>query len=252
MPRNNRRTNLIWFCLGIGLILVLIRTGGLAKGNLLVFPRVKDYSEAFLRLIQEGKTYALISTTLWHVLEALALSVGIGFAIGLAEGFSSGAHAFFQPLMNLIRSLPMIMLVILIMAMLSYKAVPLTAATVVLIPVISEAVYEGCRSIDPELLDVYRLNAGFGWPVVRSVYLPMIAGYVRQAFMNAAGMGLKITVSAEYLVQTRNSLGKAIYSSSYFSEYAEMYAYAFLMVLLVYLISKGPVLLYRVLHRETP
>ena len=56
-------------------------------------------------------------------------------------------------------------------------------------------------------------------------------------------MGLKVVVSAEYLVQTRNSLGKAVYSSSYFLEYAEIYAYALIMIFLVLLITELPVLL---------
>jgi ABC-type nitrate/sulfonate/bicarbonate transport system permease component len=73
--------------------------------------------------------------------------------------------------------------------------------------------------------------------------LPLISGYIRQAFFNAAGMGLKVIVSAEYLVQTRNSLGKAVYSSSYFLDYAEVYAYAFFMVLMVLIITELPALL---------
>ena len=56
-------------------------------------------------------------------------------------------------------------------------------------------------------------------------------------------MGLKIAVSAEYLVQARDSLGKAVYSSAYFSEYAEIYAYALIMILLVLLITDIPEIL---------
>ena len=77
------------------------------------------------------------------------------------------------------------------------------------------------------------------------VYLPLISGYTRPAFFNAAGMGLKVVVSAEYLVQTRNSLGKAVYSSSYFLEYADIYAYALIMILIVLLMTEIPVRLIR-------
>ena len=53
-------------------------------------------------------------------------------------------------------------------------------------------------------------------------------------------MGIKMVVTTEYLVQTRNSLGKAIYSSSYFNEYQDIYAYALIMILLVLLVSALP------------
>ena len=56
------------------------------------------------------------------------------------------------------------------------------------------------------------------------------------------GMGVKVVVSTEYLVQTRNSLGKAIYSASYFNEYQDIYAYALIMVLLVLIVGELPLL----------
>ena len=118
-----------------------------------------------------------------------------------------------------------------------------------LLPVISEAVYEGLHSIPAEMIDVYKINSNMNLQVIRHVYLPLIAGYIRQAFTNAAGIGMKIIVSAEYLVQTKESLGKAIYSSSYFNEYAEIYSYALIMVLLVFLCSELPVIIIRKLKK---
>ena len=59
-------------------------------------------------------------------------------------------------------------------------------------------------------------------------------------------MGLKLAVSTEYLVQTRDSLGKAIYTSSYFNEYQDIYAYALIMILLVLLVSELPLRLLRI------
>ena len=147
--------------------------------------------------------------------------------------------------MILIRSIPMIVLVIVIMSLISYRAVPVTAASVILLPLFSEAVYEGCRSLDQELIDVYRMNGGLSMTVAIHVYIPLVSGYLKQSFINASGMGLKVAVSAEYLVQIQNSLGKAIYSSGYFSEYAEIYAYALIMILLVLMITSIPELILR-------
>ena len=56
-------------------------------------------------------------------------------------------------------------------------------------------------------------------------------------------------VSTEYLVQTRNSLGKAINNSSYFNEYQDIYAYALIMILLVLLVSELPLWLEKLFSR---
>ena len=238
--RKQKGSSLTAFCLGIVLIGAILQAGGTLKGNQVVFPGLPEIGQALFNLLGNSSTWHKIGTTMLHVTEALLISAGIGILAGLAEGLSEWVHSFFRPILVLIRSMPMIILVILIMSLLNYRSVPVTAACLVLIPLFSEAVYEGCHALPPELIDVYRMNGGFSVQVALHVYLPMISGYLKQAFINAAGMGLKVAVSAEYLVQTRDSLGKAVYSSAYFSEYAEIWAYALIMILLVLLITEIP------------
>ena len=150
--------------------------------------------------------------------------------------------------MTTLRSLPMIILVIMIMVLTHYSRVPLAATSLVLLPLLSEAVYEGVLSIEPELLDVYRLNSSFTPRVLWNVHLPLMAGYLKQSWVNAVGTGLKIAVTTEYLVQSRNSLGKAVFSSFYNSEYAEIYAWAFIMILLILVITGLPVMIRRIVR----
>ena len=246
MTRNKQNHHFISFCLGIVLILLLVQAGGSLHGNRIVFPDVREIGEAFLRLLRSGDTYAAIAVTMVHLAETLAISFAIGILIGIAEGLSGRIRAGLKPTMILIRSLPMIILVILTMTVLPYDRVPIAAGSAVLIPMVSEAVCEGCLAIEPEMIDVYRINSGFSLRVLWHVYLPLISGYTRQAFFNAAGMGLKVVVSAEYLVQTKRSMGKAVYSSTYFLEYGAVYAWALIMILLVLLISEVPAFIKKV------
>jgi len=246
----NKKYSFPAFCLGIAALLLFIQAGGSFHGNKIVFPDVREIGEAFIRLLSQKETYEQILTTLLHLVYALALSMAAGVLTGAAEGLSAWIYSGFKPFMIFVRSLPMIILVILIMTVLPYEYVPVAAGAVVLLPLISEAVCEGIRSIEPELTDVYRLNSGFNANVFCHVHLPLISGYLKQAFFNAAGTGLKVVVSAEYLVQAKKSLGKAVYSSSYFLEYAEIYAYALIMVLLVLLVTELPFLFLRLRDKK--
>ena len=244
MGRNKQKDTLA-FVLGIILIGCLIQAAGWMKNDRLVFPNVIEILRAFFRLITEARTYTLIWTTLRHLLIALAVSTLIGIPLGLAEGFSDFIRTLFKPLMTLLRSIPMVVLVVIIMVLTKYERVPMIGTSLILIPIISEAACEGCRRIDPELVDVYRMYSDFCPQVFFSVYLPMMAGYLKQAYISSVGMGIKLVVSTEYLVQTKNSLGKAINSSIYFNEYQDIYAYALIMILLVVLVGELPVWLSR-------
>ena len=240
MERNKKIRDMLAFCLGILLVGGLIQTAGWLKGDSLVFPGVGEILRAFVRMLGEEKTWHQIGVTLLHLAEALAASAVIGTALGLAQGRSRFVRMLLRPLMMLLRSIPMIVMTVIIMVLTKYSRVPLIASTLMLIPLISEATSEGLRRIEPELVDVYRMNSGFTPRVVLQVYLPLMAGYLKQAYINAVGMGIKLAVTTEYLVQARDSLGKAVYSSAYFNEYEEIYAYALIMILLAVAVSAVP------------
>ena len=227
-------------CLGIILVGCLIQAAGRMKGDALVFPGVPQILTAFFRLLGEGKTWLQIGTTLGHLALVMAISTAAGAALGLAQGLSPFFRGLTRPLMILLRAIPMIVLTVIVMVLTSYDRVPVAASSLILIPMIAEAACEGCLRIEPELIDVYRMNSGLNARVVAEVYLPLMGGYLRQAWFNAAGMGIRMVVTTEYLVQTRNSLGKAVFTSGYFYNYDEIYAYALIMILLVLGISEGP------------
>ncbi|QTE73179.1 ABC transporter permease subunit [Clostridiales bacterium FE2010] len=249
MERNKKGLNTLAFGLGILLVGGLIQAAGWLKGDKLVFPGVGEILQAFVRMLGEERTWKQIGTTLIHLAEALAAAAVIGTALGLAQGKSSFVRALLKPLMTLLRSIPMIVMTVIIMVLTKYDRVPLIASALMLIPLISEATAEGLRRIEPELMDVYRMNSGFTLRVLFSVYLPLMAGYLKQAYINAVGMGIKLAVTTEYLVQARDSLGKAVYSSAYFNEYAEIYAYALIMILLAVLVSAVPEAIKRIIRK---
>jgi len=245
----NKAKNTFIFCLGIILIGVLIQILGKVKDDSLVFPGIFVILKAFFRLLARPRTYHLIFTTLSHVFVSLIISTVLGISIGMLEGFSSFFKKLLKPLMTMLRSIPMIVLVVIIMVLTEYKHVPYIAASLILVPLISEATAEGCSRIDGELIDVYRLNSSFNLRILFSVYLPLMAGYLKQAYINSVGMGIKIVITTEYLVQTKNSLGKAVFSSSYFNDYDEIYAYALIMILLVLLLTEIPALITKLCAR---
>ena len=247
MP-NNKRSQTLAFCLGILLVGILVQLAGTLRGDRLIFPGVGQILAVLFRLLGEGSTWQRILVTLLHLAEALAVSTLLGLLLGLSEGFSPFVRNLLKPLMITLRSLPMIVLVILIMVLAHYSSVPLIATSLVLVPLFSEAVCEGLLGIEPEFLDVYRMNSSLTPRVLLRVHLPLIAGYLKQSWINAVGMGLKVAVTTEYLVQSRSTLGKAVYSSLYFSEYAEIYAYALIMILLVLVLTGVPPLLRRALE----
>ena len=245
-----KQSELLGTAIGVLLIGTLIQCAGALKHERLVFPDALTILRAFFRLLGQPATYRMIGTTVLHLAQALLAATLIGIPLGLAEGLSRFMGRLFRPLISFIRAIPMIVLIIMVMVLSEYRYVPVIAAALMLVPPISEAAAGGCRSIPQELIDVYRMNANLNLMVLFRVYLPLMAGYLRQAFLEAVGTGMKLVITAEYMVQTRNSMGKAVFSSSYFNEYQDIYAYAILMVLMILLLSEAPAALWIVLKKR--
>lgn len=239
----NRAGQCAAFLLGLLLVALLLQCASSAKQDSLVFPSLPAILRAFFQLLTRGATYRLIGTTLLHLFISLSIASLIGLALGWLEGSCRSLRVLFTPLMTLFRSIPLVVLVVVVMVLAAYRLVPYIVSVIILIPIISEAACEGYLHIDRELKDICRLNGGVTCYSIFHVYLPLMAGYIRQAYINAVGMGIKIIVSAEYLVQTKNSLGKAVNTSIYFSDYQNIYAYALIMILLVVLLSELPLFL---------
>ena len=252
MAGNKKTGEWIALTLGIGLILALFQAGSDLQGNKVVFPGTGEIGKAFLDLIVRGETWREIGVTMLQGIQTILLSAVAGTLLGIAEGLIPYLHALLKPLHTLLRSMPMIVVavVVMVMTLFSENLTPLLSGCAVLIPMISEAAYEGCVRIDPDLTDVYRLDSGISPRILLRVYLPLISGYMRQAFVNACGMGLKIVVTAEFLVKTAHSLGQAVFSRRQSADYAELFAYALIMVLMVLALTGIPAVIIRMAGRQ--
>ena len=169
MERNNKRNNTLAFCLGILLVGVLIQAAGWLKGDRLVFPNVGEILAAFVRLLGSGRVWKQIGTTLLHLAEALAASTVIGVIFGIIQGRSPFMRSLLRPLMILLRSIPMIVMTVIIMVLTKYSRVPLVATSLMLIPLISEATCEGFLRIDPVLSMALPIRTRPSFPLSQSL-----------------------------------------------------------------------------------
>ena len=233
---SNKIKNLILFVIGIALIVLVITIIGLIKNNPIVFPNAIDIMSTFFGLLGNGKTYLFIGTTILDFVIVILASSIIGLSLGILSGFNDIARGILKPFMIISRSMPMIIIIVIIMLTIpnnNYRYVPIVSTTIALIPILYEATCEGIRRIDPFYNDVWKLNSKLNTKVIFNVHLPLISGYLKQAIVTAIGLGLKMIVTTEYIAGVRNTLGVAVFDSKTVIEYKEVYAYALMLILIV-------------------
>lgn len=244
--------NLILFVAGIIIILLLISLIGLIKDNSIVFPSVWEIIKAFFKILGDGNTYKYIGITILDFLIVILISSILGIGLGILSGFNDYSKGILKPFIIIARSMPMVIIIVIIMLTIpndNYRYVPIVSTTIALIPILYEAVSEGIRRIDSTYNDVWRLNSKLNSKVIFNVHLPLISGYLKQAFITAIGLGIKMIVTTEFIAGVRNTLGVAIFDAKTLVEYSTIYAYGLLLVIIVVLVEWLPFAVYKLIKK---
>lgn len=252
MDYKTRIKNLILFVAGLLIAALIITIIGIVKDNSIIFPSLIDIIVKFFKLLATASTYKFIGVTLFDFIIVMILSTFIGMLLGTLSGMNDICKGIIRPFLIIFRSLPMIVLIVIIMLTVpnsNYRFVPIIATTFALIPITAEAVSEGMARVDKTYIDVYRMNSNMSPRVVFKVYYPLSAGYIKQAIVNAIGMGIKIIVTTEYIASVRNTLGIAIFNAKAEVEYAEIYAWAIILIIIVLIFEAIPLLVSYIYQR---
>lgn len=159
----------------------------------------------------------------------------LSFCLGILLGFPSGILAPFQqwlePLIQTIKSTPVIALILLVFIWVPSNLVPLVISFLIGFPLIWAQTSEGARRTDPKLLEmalIFRLS----WPQrLRKIYFPSTWPSIRNASQTAVGLCWKASVAAEVLSHPRFAIGSKLYDAKVYLETPDLFAWTMILIL---------------------
>jgi len=132
---------------------------------------------------------------------------------------------------------PVISFVVIILIVFGFSSTPYIITFLMIFPLIYQAIHDGIKGIDFSLIDVYKLEDNHLLTGIRYCYLPLIKSHITTAFLQSAGLGIKVLVMAEYLAQTPNSIGRQIYFGRINLNYDFVFAWTILLIILAIIIE---------------
>ena len=142
--------------------------------------------------------------------------------------------AFVKPLFTLLKTLPVAVVVVLLLVVLNENALYYIVAVVVL-PIIFEATINALDSIDKNIIEEVKMDSTVTPYVIRKIYLPLTLPYIFTSLLQSFGLGLKVLVMAEFISNTKHSIG---YEIMYYKDFANdmSYVYAWSIILIIFVI----------------
>ena len=167
----------------------------------------------------------------------MGVSLILGILLAGLSKISYHFKAFIKPLMSLLKTLPIAVLIILLIIMFSDNALYYIVGVVIL-PIIYEATINGLDSIDQNIVDEVKMLSNTNFTVIKNIYLPLTAPFVLTSLIQSFGLGLKVLVMAEFISNTRNSIGYEIilYRDDY-NDMSYVYAWSIILILFVLVID---------------
>ena len=194
----------------------------------------------FLKLIDlltHFKSLEILLLTLLRLVISIVISSFIAISLGLLAGFYPKFNTFMKPYVTTLRTIPVLSIIVIMLILLGFIWTPYVITFFMVFPIIFQATVSGLKSIDPSLIDVIKLENRHPYLKISAFYLPMIMSYLKLSFLQSFGLGLKVLVMAEYLAQTKKSIGYSIYLAKTSLNYDEIFAWTILLIIMSLIIE---------------
>lgn len=220
----------------IGIILVLYLIGFIINNDI-IFPTPSAILKALGNLLTRSNTYVIIGYTLLRLIITLLLSFLIGAILGILAGRFIYLRIFLRPWITILRSLPLAAIIVIIMILLGFTRSPYVIAMLMLVPIVYEAFLNGILNLDKELMSVWRLESNFNLKVLTMIIFPLSKPFIKTAYFQSVGLGIKVLIMAEFVCATPNSIGQALVTNANNLNYDVVFAWSIIAIVLVVILE---------------
>ncbi len=205
---------------------------GLVVNNQFLLPMPQTVLVDFINIFTNRVSLISLFTSVIRLLLSMIFAFVFGFGFGLLAGLNDKFQAFVQPIVTVLRTIPVISITVILLIMLGFVLTPYVITFLMLFPLIFQGTFGAIKGIDQELIDVFKLENNQLSVMIRHCYVPLISRDIRTALLQSLGLGIKVLVMAEYLSQTKNSIGNQLYLAKTNLEFSEVFAWTLLLILL--------------------
>lgn len=192
-----------------------------------------------IEILLDKTTYVVILSSSVRTLLGLILSCILGIILGFVCGLNDFLYELMNPLVIVIRSTPIVSIIILAIIWLKSSNVPIFASFLMCFPVIFTNVATGIKNTDKKILEmckIYKLNT---FEIIKSVYFYSVLPYIYSAIISSIGIAWKASSAAEVLSMPKYSIGKYLFYAKTNLEPTSLFSWTIIIIVLSYLLEAG-------------
>lgn len=204
----------------------------------LILPEPKEVFIQICRLLITSNFWKSFAFTFLRVVSAFLISVVTGTFIGFLCASSSFCKDFFEIPLALIRSTPVVAIILVAFFWFKSGTVPTFVGILMALPIIATAVLKGLSQSDSNLIFMAKVYNLTKVQIFKNIKLPNAIPFFLNGCENAFGLCWKVIVAGEVLSLPKNALGSMMSNSQVHLETANVLAITILLVLFSFIFQK--------------
>lgn len=227
---NKEKRNRIYMLISTVIIFILWWVLADLVDNQIKFPTPYDTLENFIRIVTGDKFFLMVYYSVRRLIIGFSISFVIGLVLGLLSGVSNTFYYFVKPIILTLRSVPTMAVILLSLIWLSREISPILVVSLIVFPIIYNAVVDGIRNIDNQLLEmatIYKLSRR---RKIFHLYFPSIKSSLASVLAAAISLNVKISIAAEVLSQPKYGIGTGFQMEKYAINTAGVLAWTIIAV----------------------
>jgi NitT/TauT family transport system permease protein len=221
----------------ITLLIVWKIVSVLVVSNMLV-PSPEETFKALIMLFGSIDFTKHVFFTVFRGVLGFCIALLLAFPLGLWAGVFSGAKAFFQPIIVVMRSTPVVAFILLALIWFSPNNLPVFIAFLTMFPLLYTNIAEGIINVDVNLLEMAKIYNITGKKKIKSIYIPSILPYFFSGATSALGFGWRAIVIGEVLCQPRYGIGTQMHDAQMYLLVSKVIAWTVVAIVISYFFEK--------------
>jgi len=228
-----KKKGIISFLSVIILIAIWKITSLLYKTDL-ILPSPESTIASLVELIISDNFLKVIGATILRGIFGFIISFILGINLGVFAGVNKYFHAFLNPILVAIRSIPVISLILLALIWFKVDYVAIFIAFLTMFPFICTNVIDGIRNVDKDLIEMAKVYQIPENKIIKEVYLPAITPYIFSGASSAMGFGWRAIIIGEVLSQPQFGIGTFMQTAQTYLLVKEVIAWTIIAVIISY------------------
>jgi NitT/TauT family transport system permease protein len=197
-----------------------------------------EVAEALLQLIGTLQFYKICLYSMGRILTGFIMAFLLGVAVGALTYRSNFIREMLQPLLHVIKSIPVASFVVLLLIWQGAENLSVWISFLVVFPNACISTRNGLEAVNPQLKEMADIFGIHGVKRVIYIYRPSLIKFLYAGMEVAVGMAFKSGVAAEVIGVPDFSIGERIYMSKIYLDTPGLFAWTIVLIILSSLAEK--------------